>query len=279
MIALPLLAQGEMAAGFGLDWLITLILAAICIPVYGRLALRVMRGEGKVYSASYGMPDFLFVMVLGGWALLAAVSALKRGGESQPMTVQGIYESAVMFGIIVLVIALFLSWRKLPIGALFGLAPERKGRLLGKAVLYCLASYPLVLLTMVITQSWLGNDGSPQTIIKFFEEALLEGRGSEIIATVFTAAVVAPVVEEFIFRGYFYGTFRHYIGPLGAMVVTSLLFAAIHLNLLALPGLFVLALCFSLAYEATGSLLVPIVMHAIFNASNLVFVFLNVRTQ
>jgi membrane protease YdiL (CAAX protease family) len=42
------------------------------------------------------------------------------------------------------------------------------------------------------------------------------------------------------------------------------------MNVPSLPGLFVLALCLTLAYEASGSLLVPIGMHALFNLSQLV---------
>jgi membrane protease YdiL (CAAX protease family) len=45
-----------------------------------------------------------------------------------------------------------------------------------------------------------------------------------------------------------------------------------HLNMAALPALFVLALCLTLAYEATGSLLVNIFMHGFFNLSMLLVI-------
>ena len=41
-------------------------------------------------------------------------------------------------------------------------------------------------------------------------------------------------------------------------------------------GLFLLALCFVIAYEATGSLLVPITMHALFNAGQLIALYITV---
>ena len=49
----------------------------------------------------------------------------------------------------------------------------------------------------------------------------------------------------------------------------SVLFGAVHGNLLTLPSLVLLAFALTLAYEWSGSLLLPIFMHAVFNASNL----------
>jgi membrane protease YdiL (CAAX protease family) len=80
------------------------------------------------------------------------------------------------------------------------------------------------------------------------------------------AIIVAPVAEEVIFRGYLYPIGKRYAGPFFAMVLTSLLFAALHGHAASLPALFTLAMCLGLAYEKTGTLLVPLIMHAVFNA-------------
>jgi membrane protease YdiL (CAAX protease family) len=53
----------------------------------------------------------------------------------------------------------------------------------------------------------------------------------------------------------------------GAIVVTSLLFAAVHEAWTA-PPIFFLSLCLGYAYERTGSLWTAIVMHAAFNATS-----------
>jgi membrane protease YdiL (CAAX protease family) len=66
---------------------------------------------------------------------------------------------------------------------------------------------------------------------------------------------------------------KRFLGPLGAGLAACLLFAAFHTNLAAFGGLFVLAVCLNLAYERTGSLLVPIAMHALFNLANLLVLF------
>ena len=43
----------------------------------------------------------------------------------------------------------------------------------------------------------------------------------------------------------------------------------------SLPALFVLALCLTIAYEWTGSLFVPIAMHAMFNSMNLLLMYVS----
>jgi hypothetical protein len=58
-----------------------------------------------------------------------------------------------------------------------------------------------------------------------------------------------------------------------AVIITSVVFALVH-PLWTAPLIFLLAVCLGYAYERTGSLWVPIVMHAMFNISS-TFLFLN----
>ena len=51
-----------------------------------------------------------------------------------------------------------------------------------------------------------------------------------------------------------------------AAIFTSLIFACVHRYVGGLVPLFVLSMGFAVAYEMTGCLLVPIIMHAFFNA-------------
>ena len=92
------------------------------------------------------------------------------------------------------------------------------------------------------------------------------------------AVVVAPVCEEFFFRGFAYPALKQRWGTWVALTATSAAFAVIHLHLPSLGPLFALAVGLGLSYELTGSLLAPITMHALFNATN-VAVILYVRTH
>lgn len=87
------------------------------------------------------------------------------------------------------------------------------------------------------------------------------------------ALVIAPVAEEFIFRGVLFPFVRQLGRPMLAWLGVSLLFALIHVNAPTLLPLVVLALVFTWLYEKTGCLLAPIAAHSLFNAANLVILF------
>jgi membrane protease YdiL (CAAX protease family) len=85
----------------------------------------------------------------------------------------------------------------------------------------------------------------------------------------FFAVVLAPVAEEFIFRGMLYPFVKQLGWPRLALFGVSLLFAAIHCDPAAFVSLFVLALVLTWLYEFTDNLLAPIAAHAFFNGINL----------
>jgi membrane protease YdiL (CAAX protease family) len=86
----------------------------------------------------------------------------------------------------------------------------------------------------------------------------------------FFAVVVAPVAEEFVFRGLMFSGLKKLGWPRGAWLVTSLMFALIHNSAAIVLPLFVFALALTWLYQKTEGLLAPIVAHSLFNAVNLV---------
>ena len=87
------------------------------------------------------------------------------------------------------------------------------------------------------------------------------------------AVVLAPVSEEFIFRGVLFPFVKQLGFPKLAWFGVSFLFAAIHFDAAIFAPLFALALALTWLYEQTDSLLAPIVAHGLFNAANLVVLF------
>lgn len=83
-----------------------------------------------------------------------------------------------------------------------------------------------------------------------------------------SAVILAPLTEELIFRGYFLGIYEHYLGPAGGIVLVSLLFAALHMQLLGVFSL--LPVSFMLTYMAlrSGSLLPGMAAHFSFNLTS-----------
>ena len=90
------------------------------------------------------------------------------------------------------------------------------------------------------------------------------------------AVVVAPLLEELIFRGLFQTTIRSYLeahkgsGKAWLAIVTSSgLFVMMHADVGHWPALFVLGVCMGYAYEKSGSLFRPIFIHLFFNATSI----------
>lgn len=84
------------------------------------------------------------------------------------------------------------------------------------------------------------------------------------------ACVGAPLSEEVVFRGYIYPVVKRFTNIPVSVVFNGLLFAAIHGNLAALPTLFLLGLILAVAYELSGSLWLPIAIHAAYNTVSVI---------
>jgi membrane protease YdiL (CAAX protease family) len=86
------------------------------------------------------------------------------------------------------------------------------------------------------------------------------------------AVVAAPFVEEVIYRGLLQSAILRVTGRVWtSILITAAIFTAAHYTAVpyhAMPTLFILGVALGLAFERTGSLGVPIVAHALFNAAN-----------
>ena len=84
----------------------------------------------------------------------------------------------------------------------------------------------------------------------------------------FTAILMAPLVEEILFRGVIYRTGKQLGYPLLSLLLSSLVFAAIHGSLMTFVPLTIFAIILALLYDKTDNLLAPITTHSVFNATN-----------
>ena len=80
------------------------------------------------------------------------------------------------------------------------------------------------------------------------------------------AAGVAPVVEEIVFRGVLYGWLRRFLSPAAGIVLSALVFGAVHGIPQLVPALAVQGVVLAMVYERTRSLWPSIVLHGVFNA-------------
>jgi membrane protease YdiL (CAAX protease family) len=96
-----------------------------------------------------------------------------------------------------------------------------------------------------------------------------------------SAVVLAPAAEELLFRGHLQTAMLYSFdrpgtsgaGRWGAIVLSSIVFTIFHGELWMMPPIFLLSLCLGFVYEWTRNLWTPIVIHALFNASSVVYYF------
>ena len=92
------------------------------------------------------------------------------------------------------------------------------------------------------------------------------------IVLILVVVVGAPVVEEIVYRGAVQTHLQRTGGSTAALVITALIFAAIHPSPIEFPGLFVFALVLGYARLRSGTLGLSIVTHMAFNSAGLLLV-------
>jgi len=223
--------------------------------------------RGVEARKTFGLPEAFLAAGLVLWFLLISVTASIRRSPIQ-LSDRDLVLNFLFTLVIVFSVAAFLKVRGIDIDSLGGFSKTSLKRALSTAVILLLAATPLILLAEALTQNAFGSGSSRQEIVDLFNSShTIEQR----VMIIVLAVVVAPISEEFIFRFFIYGVVRRYLGIAVGLVFNALLFAAAHNHLPSAAPLFVLGGCFTLAYEWSGSILVSMAMHSLFNSVQLIF--------
>jgi hypothetical protein len=103
--------------------------------------------------------------------------------------------------------------------------------------------------------------------VKAFDLApLFQAPGLERLALAATAAILAPVCEEAAFRGHLLTLLRARLPPAGAIGLTALAFAALHLDPVRFVAVFELGVLYGWLAWRAGSLWPAVAAHATNNA-------------
>lgn len=234
------------------------------VYVYVSLA-RQISGRVVEFSAApareFGWPEATLATLLTAWFLLTIVASASH--DSNSIRTRDLISNAVFSIGLFLFLAAFLRLRRFDLGSLGGFSRTRFRRVVATGGVLLLAAYPLVLLAEFVTQKFYRGPLDKQGIVELFNaSSTLEQR----ILIIMLAVMVAPLAEEFCFRFFLYGVTKRYFGRGVGLVANALLFAAVHAHLPSFAPLFVLGVCFTIAYEWSGSILVSMTMHALFNA-------------
>lgn len=120
----------------------------------------------------------------------------------------------------------------------------------------------VVSIALVIAMSFLGIGTENSKTESLQSQMTLLNFGIGFVS----AAVISPIYEEIVYRGFFYRFFSSRYGILSGMVISSIIFTVVHIPTYnTLPVNFVSGLVFSWVYQKTGSVIPSMLIHGIFN--------------
>lgn len=223
--------------------------------------------RGKVSTRGFGLVDVAGVSLFFGWYALNWYLASK---ESQDLSDRGdlimLLLGSLVFQILMAITVCGLLFWRVNLVEAFGLQWRRWHwvALIGPGVVAGMWAFQGALFVAGYNDwiTHLVGEDSQQEVVKLMQE---NDDWLALILMSVMACFGAPVAEELVFRGYLYPAVKRFTNIPLAVVFSSLLFGAVHTNLGALLPLTVLGIALALAYEFTGSLWAPVVIHFCFN--------------
>lgn len=82
---------------------------------------------------------------------------------------------------------------------------------------------------------------------------------------IFSTCILVPIAEELIFRGIVQGELSRVMPGVRAVIIQSVIFAAIHIDPIQVSYVLIPALVLGAVYEWTKSIYIPIFLHMVFN--------------
>lgn len=214
--------------------LVTVI--GVALTAFGLVAIEFLRAPG---SADTQSEDFVVRLLSETLTRHLAVLAVVQGVVSTAMVV-------------------LLTTRKRDLGRARMLALEPIG--LGRLVFWVVVILLAIFLFTELPQWMIGiSDREALGWLKSLRPVWL---------AVLLLVVIAPVSEEIVFRGFFYGGLApSRIGPVGAILFTSLVWAAMHVQYAwpVMVQIFVYGVIFGVVRWRSGSLWPPLVAHGLIN--------------
>jgi len=210
----------------------------------------------------------IFASILLGTIIVQGLSPKAADGNSQSNLAILVVSMLTFHGVSMVLVNVFLRQHQISWREAFGFKAYRLGRALLFAGIVALLVLPIALSLGQLSAKVLTVFHRPVKLQQAVESLQAAGSLSERFYFGIAAILVAPFVEEVIFRGILYPTIKQCGFPRLALWGTSLFFAATHANMMTLLPLTFLALILTLLYETTDNLLAPVVTHSLFNATN-----------
>lgn len=266
-------------------WTLVTVLEMFLLPMLGLVVLVVFpmfmrpRLVARGLAADLGASPFrvertwrvflawFVAFQIAGYVLVIALAALARGAHliAFTMALQAIASIALARWLID-------HWARLPrderpVPVALGLAKPRV-----KTILLWLV--PGIALAMALVRSadylnlvLLQRQPDTQSVVQLVID---QGSPALMLLIGLGAVVLAPLAEEIIFRAFLFRNLRDAMGRGLAMLLSGFAFALVHFEPTLVLPLTALGVALALLYEWSGSLYVPIVVHALWNLIALV---------
>lgn len=101
--------------------------------------------------------------------------------------------------------------------------------------------------------------------------------GNNLVVGLTMIAFIPTVIEETVCRGVIYNTYKGN-NPLKAIILSSLIFGAIHMNFNQFVYATILGFIMAMLLEATNSIIAPMVMHFVLNGNSAISIYLLTKT-
>lgn len=173
----------------------------------------------------------------------------------------------------ILVIFIFIFMRRFreedEITYYFRPLKEKKLKVVGYSIIFMLFSKLISAIFVIIMNLVFHVELKSQEIMDMF----LKGNWLSIIVLSVLTVIIAPVLEEFIFRHIIYGQISKSLGKIGAAIISSMLFTLLHYNLAGVVAFFAVGIYNCYLYEKYGYR-AAVINHSIFNLSSTAMIIL-----
>lgn len=239
-------------------------------PLAVRLA-RVVHPGRNVFFARWGFSHVALALLLSA-AALATAGPLAQALDLAPLdTLHTLaLQCALLLPTVALIVALAGQldpdgWRSL------GLRGAGSGTAIVSGLIGYVCAVPGLLGLQILARFAIERSG-----LEFKVQALADYAsglaGAELALFAVLAVVVAPLIEELLFRSFLQPLLVQNLGDRGGVLVTALLFAAAHANLASFFPIFALGIVLGATMLRTQRLAAPVVVHAVHNGLTLLLV-------
>jgi membrane protease YdiL (CAAX protease family) len=229
--------------------------------------------SGVTSRVRWGLPDAALVWVAGAIAATIAVIPAYSGDRDGPSPLYsfGIALPAQQFAMLAALVAVSRYKGRGTLKDDFGFEVQRRHL----KALWWGVGLQFAFTVLVAPLAWLSREDDPQALLEDLEES----RGPAAVALfVFGAVIMAPIVEELLYRGLLLRSLMRRVSPPWSVVISGLIFGCVHLvgdpGIIELvPALTGLGIILGVIAVRTNSLSLPILIHAGFNlTTSIIFV-------